>query len=186
MNLLNDDNKMPDNIEFIDPCEDEDGLISLSSQIEYIDIYNSLTLDIPDVSTLHQNHEYNIGNHDETPNVSHIIEDSYLLNPNAETFTPQYENHGKEAFSVLKQLRLDNINKIIIGHININSIRNKFEDIKIVLEESIDIIVISETKLDESFPTNQFIIQGFSKPYRYNRNCFGGGILIYIYKARYT
>ena len=40
--------------------------------------------------------------------------------------------------------------------------------------------MISETKLDPSFPTGQFYIHGFSEPYRFDRNSSGGGILLYI------
>ena len=39
--------------------------------------------------------------------------------------------------------------------------------------------MISETKLDSSC-TGQFYIHGFSEPYRFNRDCNGGGILLYI------
>ena len=37
-----------------------------------------------------------------------------------------------------------------------------------------------ETKLDESFPENQFLISGYCKPFRLDRNKFGGGIIIYV------
>ena len=40
--------------------------------------------------------------------------------------------------------------------------------------------MISETKLDPSFPTGQFHIHGFSEPYRFDRNSSGGGIVLYI------
>ena len=40
--------------------------------------------------------------------------------------------------------------------------------------------MMSETKLDSSFPTGQFHIHGFSEPYRFDRNANGGGILMYI------
>ena len=40
--------------------------------------------------------------------------------------------------------------------------------------------MISETKIDESFPTSQFLIDGFSSPYRLDRNSNGGGILVYF------
>ena len=40
--------------------------------------------------------------------------------------------------------------------------------------------MISETKLDPSFPNGQFHIHGFSEPYRFDRNGNGGGILLYI------
>ena len=40
--------------------------------------------------------------------------------------------------------------------------------------------MISQTKLDPSFPTGQLHIHGFSEPYRFDRNGNGGGILLYI------
>ena len=40
--------------------------------------------------------------------------------------------------------------------------------------------MISETKLDETFPVAQFLLQGFCMPYRFNRNGNGGSIMLYI------
>ena len=40
----------------------------------------------------------------------------------------------------------------VIGHININSIRNKFEMLFSMVKDNIDILMVSETKLDSSFP----------------------------------
>ena len=40
--------------------------------------------------------------------------------------------------------------------------------------------MISETKIDESFPPSQFMIDGFSMPYRRDRNAHGGGILVHF------
>ena len=70
--------------------------------------------------------------------------------------------------------------QIIIGHLNINSIRNKFDLMKAMLTRNIDILMITETKLDDSFPVSQFEIDGFSTPFRLDRNKNGGGILQYI------
>ena len=41
-------------------------------------------------------------------------------------------------------------------------------------------MIIVETKLDDSFPTSQFYIDGYAMPFRRDRNKFGGGILIYV------
>ena len=41
-----------------------------------------------------------------------------------------------------------------------------------------DLCVIGETKLDDIFPENQFIIGGFKKPYRLDRNRHGGGVML--------
>ena len=48
------------------------------------------------------------------------------------------------------------------------------------INNNIDILMISETKLDPSFPNGQFHIYGFCEPYRFDRNGNGGGIHLYI------
>ena len=80
----------------------------------------------------------------------------------------------------LRNLALKNLGKIIIGHLNVNSIRNKINVLKAITEDNIDILVISETKLDKSFPVNQFSIDGYNLPYRLDRNQDGGGLLVYF------
>ena len=67
-----------------------------------------------------------------------------------------------------------------MGHLNINSIRNKFKLFSSLIGGEIDILMISETKLDTTFPTNQFFIQGYSTVYRLDRNDKGGGIMLFV------
>ena len=45
-----------------------------------------------------------------------------------------------------------------MGHLKINAVRNKFELLSSLIGGKIDILKISETKLDATFPTNQFFI----------------------------
>ena len=45
---------------------------------------------------------------------------------------------------------------------------------------NIDILLITETKIDSTFPVNQFYLNGYNVPYRNDRNTNGGGILVYI------
>ena len=66
----------------------------------------------------------------------------------------------------------------IIGHLNINSIRNKFDTLDNIVK-AFDIFLISESKLDNTFPINQFAIGGY-KVFRRDRNRFGGGLILYI------
>ena len=40
--------------------------------------------------------------------------------------------------------------------------------------------MITETKLDSSFPSAQFHLHGYTTPYRLDRNGNGGGFLLYI------
>ena len=85
---------------------------------------------------------------------------------------------------IIKEIKLKNANKIVIGHLNINSLRNKFECLKYLIGENIDIFLVSETKLNESFPDTQFIIDGFQPPYRKdrsNKGDKGGGLILYVH-----
>ena len=86
----------------------------------------------------------------------------------------------KSPLSVLRDLRVNNPNRIIIGQLNINSIRNKFEELTYIIENAIDIFLVSETKLNDTFPEGQFHINGFSRPYRLDRMDRGGGIILFI------
>ena len=49
-----------------------------------------------------------------------------------------------------------------------------------MINGNIDICMISETKLDKTFPAAQFYLQAFCDPYQFDRNCNGGGIMLYI------
>ena len=74
--------------------------------------------------------------------------------------------------------RLKNRNHPIIGQLNINSIRNKLNFLG--SEISPCPLLVSETKLDDSFPTAQFLMSGFCKQYRLDRCSDLGCLLLYI------
>ena len=40
--------------------------------------------------------------------------------------------------------------------------------------------MVSETKIDDTFPESQFLIESFSKPFRLDRTAKGGIISLYI------
>ena len=56
---------------------------------------------------------------------------------------------------------------LIIGHLNINSVRNKFSSLQQTFLSKFDILLLSETKIDDSFPDSQFFAEGF-KMYCYS------------------
>ena len=102
-----------------------------------------------------------------------MVEKKYIL-----TTLSNYNSFQKSPSSVskigaldwkssLKEMKTQSSDKLILGHLNINSIRNKFEALKFIIDNNIDIFLISETKLEDSFPTAQFLIKGFSTPYRF-------------------
>ena len=73
--------------------------------------------------------------------------------------------HTKEnCRNVLNSLRKDNLDKLIVAHLNINSIRNKFDYLSEKIRGKKDILLVSETEIDDSFPQGQFVIDGFSTP----------------------
>ena len=71
------------------------------------------------------------------------------------------------------------VNNLKLGHLNVNSISGfKFFDIKNMLTNNLlDILVLSETKIDDSYPDSQLYVKGF-KLYRKDRTNFGGGLII--------
>ena len=79
----------------------------------------------------------------------------------------------------LHQQRLKHAKNLIIGHLNINSSRNKFLDFKELILSDTDICLISETKLDDSFPDQEFHINGY-KRFRKDRNKFLGGLILFV------
>ena len=72
------------------------------------------------------------------------------------------------------------MNRLLIDNLSINSISNNFDQLKFLVRGKVDILVITETKLDSTFPTSQFLIESYSEPYRFDRNRNGGGVLIYV------
>ena len=56
--------------------------------------------------------------------------------------------------------------QVIIGNININSLPNKFERSKKLVMKHTDVLVITEAKLDDPFPTSQFLIKAFTERFR--------------------
>ena len=69
-------------------------------------------------------------------------------------------------------------NKLIFAHLNVNGIRNKKSEVESVLE-NIDILGLTETKIDDSFPDCQFQVPHYDL-HRIDRNSFGGGLMFYV------
>ena len=72
----------------------------------------------------------------------------------------------------LKDIRHNNLNRSVLGQLNIN--------LKNSNSNNLDVLLISETKLHDTFPTAQFLLDGFKKPYRLDRCSKGGGLLLFV------
>ena len=88
--------------------------------------------------------------------------------------------HLQDPSQMLKSIKMIYRDNIVIAQININSIRNKFDQLLCIVQGNVDILVITETKLDNTFPISQFKIDGYATPYRLDRNRNGGGILVFV------
>ena len=82
--------------------------------------------------------------------------------------------------NVLETARQENLIELLLSHLNINSIQNMFEELKqIVVESRVQIMVVSETKIDASYPDSQFHIPGYHI-HRQDRKKGGGGVLMFV------
>ena len=133
--------------------------------------------------------DYTITGNLESFEISHdnITSEEYgesSVTGNSESFVISHDSITCEELGdpsvILDNLRKKNFGRLTIGHLNINSLRNKFDALKSLIQGKVDIFVVSETKLDESFPQSQFAIDGFSTPFRLDRNDGGGGIMLYV------
>ena len=90
---------------------------------------------------------------------------------------PEEFNDAKIGLKVIKE---NSPNEIIVEHLYFNSLRNKFEALQYIINRNLDIILLSETKLNDSFPSAKFMLKNFGIPYRLDRNSNGGGLLLYV------
>ena len=56
----------------------------------------------------------------------------------------------------LQEMKRNSPDKFILGDLNINSIRNKFDALIYMIGNNMNIILISKTKIDDAVPTAQF------------------------------
>ena len=91
----------------------------------------------------------------------------------------------KEIWKIFSKTILRNI--VVIGQPNINSLRNKFNLLAEKIKGIINVLAISETKFDESFPVGQFWIPVHVSPFRLDRVHHGGGIMIFsrVYSSQF-
>ena len=69
-----------------------------------------------------------------------------------------------ESHKALENIRRKNINRLIFAQFNINSLWNKSEPLQHIINKNIDVLLISETKIDSYFPSVQFYLEGYATP----------------------
>ena len=127
--------------------------------------------------TLHSNHNENLN---ENGSEESILFAKYNdNNDNKDLIDNLKDIRSLNPSKVPNNIRQLNSNRLVIAQLKINSLRNKFTLLSTVIKDNVDILIMSETKIDSSFPTAQFHIDGYTI-YRRDRNENGSGLLLYI------
>lgn len=79
------------------------------------------------------------------------------------------------------------LHNAFVAHLNINSIQNKFEKLKLLNDPlKAQILIVSKTKINHSYPDNQFRLKGYSMYHRDRTK--GGGeahcLFLYIHSVK--
>ena len=82
------------------------------------------------------------------------------------------EKVENDVFPPVTAHRLQNAKNVTIGVLNVNSLRNKIGTVEELVTNNIDICLLSETEIDESFPNQQFNISNY-KSFCRDRNKHG-------------
>lgn len=60
-----------------------------------------------------------------------------------------------DAERIFKPIHTESPNKVVLAHLHINSIRNRWKLLVDQIKGNVDVLKISETKIDDSFPFNR-------------------------------
>ena len=102
------------------------------------------------------------------------------MNSSSKSFSGYDNIRAKgSAFTSTKSIKAKYPKNLFFVYLNVNSIRNKCASIQELIKRPFDIFLISEIKIDDSFPNAQFEIEGY-KSFTKDRDTFGGGLLFYV------
>ena len=91
---------------------------------------------------------------------------------------------GKSDLQMLHDLRLEYPKNLLCGYLNINSLRNKIRDLRLIIHDvPIDYFVIRETKLDNRIPNAHLTIDNYEIRARRDRDKHGGGFIEFVRKG---
>jgi hypothetical protein len=82
----------------------------------------------------------------------------------------------------IENIRCKYRNNMIVSHLNVNSLNLKFNEVHdLIVRSKFEVIVLSETKLDESYQNALYVIEGYNM-YRQDKRSNSGGMMIYVSK----
>ena len=86
---------------------------------------------------------------------------------------------SNNATSALRKMKIKIPYKLMIDYLNVNSLSNKYDSISFMIKNNVTLL-ISETKLNVSFPSAQIEVLALSMSYLYDRDSSSGGRFSYI------
>ena len=91
---------------------------------------------------------------------------------------------GKSDLQTLHGLRFEYPKKMLCGFLNINSLRNKIHDLRLIIHNvPLYYFGISETKLFNSFPNTHLTINNYEIRTRRDRDKHEGGLVEFVWKG---
>ena len=81
-----------------------------------------------------------------------------LLEDTLESKSDSHDNDETISIPFLKKIRSEHPKSLFFGQLNMNSIGNKFDSVQEIIQNTFDIFLACETKIDSSFPNQQFCI----------------------------
>ena len=85
-------------------------------------------------------------------------------------------------YDPLHAARQKNEKDLLLCHLNINSIQNKFEELIDIMKKSrVQIMAVSESKIDGSYPDSQFLVPGY---YLHRKDRKKGGVVFLYWSHR--
>jgi exonuclease III len=89
-------------------------------------------------------------------------------------------NNNESVNQAFRDLKFKHSDNMVIAYLNINSYRYKACDILDTLNKQlVDIVCISETKLDQSFPDTQFQAENYVLYRKDGSSAYSGGLIVY-------
>ena len=79
----------------------------------------------------------------------------------------------------VKLLRQKFTKNLFLGHLNVSSVRNKFEALEFLIKDKFNVFLVSKSKIDSSFPEAQFKIPGY-RNFCQDQDKYWGDLMFYI------
>ena len=97
------------------------------------------------------------------------------------SFNAQNEENLSDISEHFINLRKSNPKNFLLAHININSLQNKFDELRVILDNNlVDCLYVSESKLNDSHSDSLFQIPNYHMYRKDNKHDNGGGLICFI------